>query len=136
MNATSYEGIGSSKTVRGILRNRVIGRALSYGNFEFRYRFRKSVIFGQNIYIGLNTFMDRGKTLVKYEIDLERIKTLSLETNIEEYFNKEPDPIHTTLGAGIRFVLNENFVVACDYGHAMLKQDGGGRIYIGLNYLF
>jgi hypothetical protein len=32
--------------------------------------------------------------------------------------------------------MNENFVIAVDYGRALNKQDGKSGMYIGLNYLF
>jgi len=40
------------------------------------------------------------------------------------------------LGTGLRIAMNENFIIAFDYGKAWLKQDGSSGIYIGLNYAF
>ena len=39
-------------------------------------------------------------------------------------------------GGGIRFALNENFIVAVDYGMAAKKEDGKSGLYINLNWLF
>ncbi|MDD4190099.1 MAG: hypothetical protein PHI28_02120 [Mangrovibacterium sp.] len=39
-------------------------------------------------------------------------------------------------GAGLRIVMNENFVVAFDYGMASDSRDGATGFYMGLNYLF
>ena len=44
--------------------------------------------------------------------------------------------MHTSYGGGLRIVMNENFVIAVDYGVAANKQDGTSGMYIGLNYLF
>ncbi|TFB12026.1 hypothetical protein E3V33_05900 [Candidatus Marinimicrobia bacterium MT.SAG.4] len=34
------EGLGSSKSIRGILYQRIIGKNLAYANFELRYKIR------------------------------------------------------------------------------------------------
>ncbi len=39
-------------------------------------------------------------------------------------------------GAGLRLVMNQNFVIAVDFGKAFNEQDGNIGFYIGLNYLF
>ncbi len=39
-------------------------------------------------------------------------------------------------GAGLHIVMNQNFVVAVDYGRALDKGDGESGLYIGLNFLF
>ena len=51
-------------------------------------------------------------------------------------FSKDAEKFHTTYGAGLRIVMNENFVIAVDYGRATNDQDGKSGMYIGLNYLF
>jgi hypothetical protein len=53
-----------------------------------------------------------------------------------ELFKMDAEKFHTTYGAGLRIVMNENFVIAVDYGRAMNDQDGKSGMYIGLNYLF
>ena len=44
--------------------------------------------------------------------------------------------MHSSYGAGIRVVMNQNFIVAVDYGMALDERDGDAGLYIGLNYLF
>jgi hypothetical protein len=39
-------------------------------------------------------------------------------------------------GLGLRIAMNQNFIIAFDYGLAADKRDGSGGLYIGLNYLF
>jgi hypothetical protein len=36
----------------------------------------------------------------------------------------------------VHFAINENFIVAVDYGLAAKKEDGDSGLYIGLNFLF
>ena len=44
--------------------------------------------------------------------------------------------MHISTGAGLRVVMNENFIVSADLGKALDPQDGNFEFYIGLNYLF
>ena len=43
---------------------------------------------------------------------------------------------HFTYGCGLHIALNENFVLAINYGMAANKQDGKSGLYIGTNWLF
>ena len=53
-----------------------------------------------------------------------------------DFFNPGNEKFHTSVGAGLRIAMNENFVIAVDYGRALNEQDGKSGMYIGLNYLF
>ena len=46
------------------------------------------------------------------------------------------DALHATVGAGLRFIMNQNFIVAFEYGKPLNKQDGNGAFYINTGYLF
>lgn len=132
-NSSNTDGLGGSKTVRGMLRNRVVGDGVAFGNAEFRWKFYKTVVMKQNLYLGLNLFMDAGKVLKK--IDFQKPES-TWPFNPSELFAYDVESIHTTLGAGLRIVLNENFIIAVDYGKPFDKRDGNSGLYIGLNYLF
>ncbi|MEA3446438.1 MAG: hypothetical protein U9R19_17120, partial [Bacteroidota bacterium] len=54
----------------------------------------------------------------------------------DDYFSTDKDKLHSSYGLGIRIAMNQNFIVAVDYGRALNKQDGESGMYIGLNYLF
>ena len=43
---------------------------------------------------------------------------------------------HWGFGGGLHLALNENFIIAVDYGFAARKQDGDSGLYINLNFLF
>ncbi|MCK9448984.1 MAG: outer membrane protein assembly factor [Bacteroidales bacterium] len=132
-NSSNTDGLGGSKTIRGMMRNRVVGDAFAFGNLEFRWKFLHTVVFNQNIYLGLNAFLDGGQVIKKLDLDLSGVPA---DINKNEYFLTEVEKLHTTLGGGLRVVMNENFIVAIDYGQPMDKRDGDGGLYIGLNYLF
>lgn len=62
------------------------------------------------------------------------------------YNNRTKDIPHITCGVGLRFIMNENFIVAFEYGMPVSRfysknnpyrmQDGTGAFYVNLNYLF
>jgi len=131
--SSNADGLGGSKTVRGMMRNRVVGEAVAYGNFEFRWKFADFIFKKQNIYLALNPFMDMGQVVKEREIDKSNIpKTIDQS----EYFNEGGDKLHITYGAGLHIAMNQNFIVAADFGLPVNKQDGGLGVYIGLNFLF
>ena len=132
-NSSNTDGLGGSITLRGVMRNRVVGDGFAFGNAEFRWKFFKTVLWKQNIYLGLNAFADAGMVLQKVDLDLSKVPDI---VELQNYFLTDEESMHTTYGAGLRIVMNENFIVAVDYGRPFDKRDGGGGIYIGLNYLF
>lgn len=129
------EGLGGSKTVRGVLRNRIIGDGIVYGNLEFRWKFVNTVIMNQNLYIALSTFADFGQVVQETEIDKSNIPDDG-SVNVENYFDASSDELHMGYGLGLHFALNENFIVAFDYGLAADERDGSSGLYIGMNFLF
>lgn len=128
--SSNTDGLGGSKTVRGVLRNRIVGDAMAFGNFELRWKFYRTVLFNQNIYLALNGFMDGGQVL-----DRKKIAEHD-DPDFQDLYNDSEESLHIALGGGFRIAMNENFIVAVDYGKPLDKRDGGGGLYIGLNYLF
>lgn len=123
------DGLGGSKTMRGIMRNRVVGESMAFSTLELRYKFLRTVVFNQNLYIAVSGFMDSGTVLKKYEFDTTGVPAGQIIYDTDE-------AIHLSFGGGLHFALNENFVVAIDYGMAADKRDGTSGLYIGLNWLF
>lgn len=121
------EGLGGAKTMRGILRNRVVGDGFVYGNAELRWKFVRFHWINNNFYLGLNAFTDFGKVTKKIDVSA---------TLPSEYYSADAEKFHYSYGAGLRVVMNENFVIAADYGMTPNEQDGTSGMYIGLNYLF
>ena len=74
----------------------------------------------------------------KYEFSLDGVTDSfgnTAEQNLEN-FNTGEDKLHITYGMGFRTAINNNFIIAIDYGIAADKQDGTSGMYIGLNYIF
>jgi len=126
------EGLGGAKSLRGISRNRIVGDGFFYGNVEARWKFWHLQFINNNWYMGLNGFVDFGQVTKKID-GLENIP--SGESN-SEYYDAGAEKIHISYGAGLRIVMNQNFVIAIDYGMAADDRDGKSGMYIGLNYLF
>ena len=140
LTGATNQGLGGSKTLRGILRHRVVGDHVAYGNFEVRWKVVRFRFLKENYwYIGLNGFLDAGMVLKGIDIDYDLVESrIALEPNndFDDFFKPDEESVHLSAGAGIRFVMNQNFIIAVDFGKAFNKQDGNTGLYIGLNYLF
>ncbi|NQU87444.1 MAG: BamA/TamA family outer membrane protein [Mariniphaga sp.] len=128
------EGLGGSKSLRGIYRNSIIGDGFIYGNAELRWKFARFRFINNNFYLGLNGFVDFGKVTKELEVNTGNIDTGAIPETA--YFKTDAEKIHTSYGAGLRIAMNENFIISVDYGLAGSEQDGTSGMYIGLNYLF
>ncbi len=129
---STRDGLGGAKTIRGILRNRVVGESVGLGNAELRWKFFRGKFLGQNLYLALSSFLDAGMVLKEYELDLTGVDPDELAAN----FSTESERLHMAAGAGFHFVMNRNFIIAVDYGRALNEQDGASGLYIGLNFLY
>lgn len=139
LRGATSEGLGGAKTLRGILRNRVIGDGIAYGNLEFRWKFAKFYFIKQNFYLSLNTFIDGGR--VVKDIDFNKASAIAkLEASepgaTKDYFSSDNEKLHMSYGGGLRIVMNQNFIIAIDHGRVFDKKDGNAGTYIGLNFLF
>jgi len=139
------EGLGGSQTLRGVLRNRVIGDAFILANLELRWKPLYFTLFKQDCYLGLNGFFDAG--LVTKSISLpdnlqenfnnsDIINLIYTEDSFHDYFKPNTEQIHMSAGVSVMLAMNRNFVIAIDLGKAFNEQDGNIGFSIGLNYLF
>ena len=129
--AASNQGLGGKSSVRGVLRNRVVGDAVGFGNFEFRYKFLRFEWLKQNFYLGTNIFFDSGIILKPIYVNPATVAANPT------YFNDYSEgKFHSAAGIGLKVGWNENFIISADFGKAFNKDDGNTGMYIGLNYLF
>ena len=139
------DGMGGYRTIRGIMRNRVQGLDMASYNAELRWRFVNFKLWKQNIAFGLNVFSDG--TMVTKEYDMTFKGDEQYRAEYEEYMNlgADSDHPHITVGAGLRFIMNQNFIVAFEYGMPISRfskdpiiknQDGNGAFYINTGFLF
>jgi hypothetical protein len=136
LKGASSEGLGGGSTMRGISRNRVMGDGYFLGNVEARWKFVRFRFIKNNFYLGLNGFMDFGQVTKKMS-GIENVPSAEfISETKEEYYENDAEKMHISYGAGLRVVMNQNFIIKCDYGRAIDERDGKSGIYIGLNYLF
>jgi len=138
MTGAYSEGLGGSKTLRGILRDRIVGKGFVYGNAELRWKAVYTTFLKQNLYFGLSAFWDAGMVVQPVPVDQNLFSPdpSKPDENISDYFSNQKDKLHSCVGAGLHIAMNENFIIACDFGKALNHQDGNTGLYIGLNYLF
>ena len=129
------DGFGGYRTIRGLMRNRVQGQAVCYFNTELRWRFYSTRVLGQNLTLGANAFFDGGRVLQDYTDVTVNPAWTFLPSQLTQ---SGTERFHLAAGAGLRFILNKNFIIAVDYGRAFDRQDNrkGGSLYINTGYLF
>ncbi len=135
---TMEDAFGGAKTLRGIMRDRIIADGVAFGNVELRFRVINTRILGQDFYVALSSFVDGAIITKRHEYNLN-FQSPGNGLTQSDFFNFNAQQVkrpHLGVGGGIRFGLNENFIVAVDYGKALNAQDGTSGLYIGLNWLF
>jgi len=124
------EGLGGKNTVRGILQNRILADGYVWANFEARVRVVDFRFINQAWYLALNPFFDTGiVTRSRYADRQEQI-------GLQEVYSGDADGLHSSAGIGIKLVMNQNFIVSCEWGKPFDKRDGKSGMNIGLNYIF
>ena len=132
------DGLGGSKTLRGIKRNRVVGDGAVLANIELRYKFLETVVFNQNFSLTIGAFADAAQIVQLHPFNTDGVTAddgKTLEETLNE-LNYSDESIHLSYGFGMHIALNHNFVIAVDYGLAANPQDGNSGLYIGFDYLF
>jgi outer membrane protein assembly factor BamA len=109
------EGLGGSNSIRGLPKNRFIGKGIAILNSDLRWRFREFELRRKPAYLTATAFVDVGRVWT------ESIKVGELASDL-----------HAGYGAGIRLGLGPSFVVALDVG----RSSESTQIYIGLGYPF
>lgn len=132
LTAATNEGIGGAASMRGVLRNRIVGKQTLLGNFELRYKLVSFAIKKQNVYIATNGFYDVGAIIQALDVDFSSVSAPQKQL----YFTNSHKGIHSSAGFGLKIAMNQNFIVSVEYGKAFKVQDGTSGLYIRLNYLF
>ena len=143
--AYDRDGMGGYRTIRGIMRNRVQGLDMASYNVEFRWRFVNFKLWNQNIAFGLNAFSDGTMVTKKYDMSFRGEEKHRAAYDAYMAQGLDSDRPHITVGAGLRFIMNQNFIVAFEYGLPISRfsknefiknQDGTGAFYINTGFLF
>ena len=143
-----YDGFGGYRTVRGLMLNRVQGLDVGFYNLEFRYKFVEFQLLKQNIAFALSAFTDGTHVFRGYDMTLtDQTKanlllkdpvTGALKIGLYDKFvnlNRK-DGFHGSAGVGLRFIMNQNFIVAFEGAQCFNRQDGGFAFYLNTGFLF
>lgn len=127
------DGFGGYRTVRGLMLNRVQGQDVGFYNAELRWKFVDFKLWKQNIAFAISGFTDGAHVFKGY--DMEN-KTGKYQDLYDKFVLNKKDGFHGSAGAGLRFIMNQNFIVAFEYARCFNKQDGTGAFYINTGFLF
>jgi hemolysin activation/secretion protein len=110
------EGLGGSSSLRGIPKDRYIGKSLLLSNSELRWRATEFSLFGRSSFLALSAFGDAGRVWA----DQFRV-----EQALED--------LHVGYGGGLRVGVGPSFIVATDVGHS---NESAAAVYIGLGWMY
>ena len=126
VNKTVNEGLGNRNTIRGTLYNRFIGKAYTWANFETRIKLFSFIAKNQAFYIAANPFFDCGAIVSPYKLDAAKGSALY----------RDATKLHGSYGAGLKLVMNRNFVMSVEVARPIYADDGRFGLIMGSNYLF
>ena len=133
VNRTVNEGLGNKNTIRGTLYNRFIGKGYVWANFETRVKLFDFTLpthlfslENQSFYLAANPFFDCGAIVSPYRLDAPR--------GSQAY--KDATKFHGSYGAGLKLVMNRNFVMSVEVARPLDRDDGHFALIMGTNYLF
>jgi outer membrane protein assembly factor BamA len=110
------EGLGGSSSIRGVPKDRYIGKALLLSNSELRWRAVDFSLLGRQSFLALSGFADAGRVWSR-ELDVGSALT----------------DLHIGYGGGVRMGFGPSFIVATDVGHS---SESTAAVYIGLGWMF
>ena len=118
--------------------NRVQGLHTGFYNAELRWKFVDFKLWKQNIAFALSGFTDGAHVFKGYDMSLRPAKTATKEeiALYDKFVFDKKDGFHGSAGGGLRFIMNQNFIVAFEYAMPFNKQDGSGAFYINTGFLF
>lgn len=121
------EGLGGAGSVRGLPKNRYIGKGMLFANEELRFRAADFRVGSRPSALILSGFFDAGRV---WESGLARAGDSFFKDVINP--GRLFDGFHSGAGVGTRLAYGQNFVVALDGA----RSSEGTAIYIGLGYPF
>jgi outer membrane protein assembly factor BamA len=110
------EGLGGSGSIRGIPKDRYIGKALFLSNSELRWQALDFTLFGRRSFLSLSGFADAGR------VWSDRFDASTMLSDL-----------HVGYGGGVRLGLGPSFIIATDVGHS---SESAAAIYIGLGWMY
>ena len=137
-----FDAIGGYRTVRGLMLDRVQGLHTGFYNIELRYKFVDFQLWNQNIAFAFSAFTDGAHVFKGFDLTNRNEDALAISAPEKNELYKKyidtsrKDGLHASAGGGLRFIMNQNFIVAFEYARCFNKQDGKGAFYINTGFLF
>ena len=110
------EILGGASSLRGIPKNRYVGKGVAFSNSEVRWSAASFGVRGTPSELVLSGFGDVGRVWTE-GLDVSQLGS----------------DLHVGYGGGARLALGPTFVIALDVGHS---SQSTAAIYLGLGYLF
>src|SRR5512133_940717 len=135
LTGATSEGLGGASSLRGVLKNRVIGDGFVMGNIELRWKPLYFRFLNSDCYLGLDAFYDFGRVTKNIKLPNNLESTFNEEyptENYTDYFKPGTEKLHQSAGVSIMLARNQNFVIAIDLGKALNEQDGNIGFAFGL----
>ena len=110
------EGLGGSSSIRGVPKDRYIGKAVLLSNSELRWRAIDFSMFDRRSFLALSAFADAGRVWTD---------RFDLSTALAD--------LHAGYGGGVRLGVGPSFIVATDVGHS---NESTAAVYIGLGWMY
>ena len=110
------EILGGASSLRGIPKNRYVGKGVAFSNSEVRWSAASFGVRGTPSELVLSGFGDVGRVWTE-GLDVSQLGS----------------DLHVGYGGGARFAFGPTFVIALDVGHS---SQSTAAIYLGLGYLF
>lgn len=110
------EILGGATSIRGIPKNRYVGKGVAFANSELRWAATSFDIRDHPAHLILSAFADAGRVW-RDGLDLSQVGS----------------DLHVGYGGGARLAVGPSFIVAADVGHS---SQSTAAIYLGLGYLF
>ncbi|MBQ9583642.1 MAG: BamA/TamA family outer membrane protein [Bacteroidales bacterium] len=132
LRQTCTDGLGGINTVRGLLAQRLVGDSYAWLNSELRIRLVDFRFIGQNWYVATNPLFDAGMVTRLYKGE----ELAAFYGKSVSDLKKEALKLHCSAGAGLKLVMNENFIISAEWAKPFIRTDGDSALYIALNYIF
>ena len=110
------EGLGGSSSIRGIPKDRYVGKALLLSNSELRWRAADFSLFDRQSFLAFSAFADAGRVWSD---------RFDLSTALSD--------LHAGYGGGVRVGVGPSFIVATDVGHS---NESVAAVYVGLGWMY
>lgn len=110
------EILGGATSIRGIPKNRYVGKGVAFANSELRWSATSFSVAGRSARLILSSFVDAGRVWTD-GLDVSQIGS----------------DLHVGYGGGARVAVGPSFIIAADVGHS---SQSTAAIYLGLGYLF